>query len=66
MPSKFGYVDHIQETKTGSRANTEYGLHRGVGRNLSMGGGGGVVLNVNFKKCFFAMISALTFYIGNV
>ena len=37
---------------------------RGVGRNFSRGGG--VVLNVNFKRCFFAPISALTLYIVNV
>ena len=28
--------------------------------------GGGVVLNVNFKKYFFALISTLTLYVGNV
>ena len=37
---------------------------RGVGRNFSRGGG--VVLNVNFKKVLFALISALILYIGNV
>ena len=38
---------------------------RGVGRNLS-GGGGGVVLNAIFQKVIFALISSLTLYIGNV
>ena len=38
-------------------------INRGVGIGIFEGG---VVLYVNFKRVIFALISAITLYIGNV
>ena len=63
--SKNNEHQHLGEVRTFSDKNWGQSASN-QGRMKELFKGGGVVLNVNFKKVFFALISALTLYIGNV